>query len=94
MELHRYTKRFIRFLKEEHLYSTFLDLIKEKKRTKFPLKTLDLVVRKEEKNIVEERCVSSLLDVCFKWDDKLLTFEEMDNLFCKAVKVDKNFNYS
>jgi hypothetical protein len=94
MNLHKYTKKFIRFLKEEKVYSTFLILIKEKYDTKDPLKTLNEIISGTEGVISPNRCVSCLLDTCFRWHESPFDFEEMDRLFIKAAKVDNDFNYS
>ena len=95
MNLHKYTRALIRFLKEEKIYSTFLDGIKKKYHTNYPIKKMDDLVKSRESSISSDRCVSNILDMCFNWSgDKILTLEQFDELFIKAIKVDKDFNYS
>ena len=94
MKLHKYTKSLIRFLKEEKIYSTFLEGIKKRYHTDHPLSKIDYLIRCREHAIFPDRCVSTTLDVCFNWEDKILTLEQFDDLFIKATEVDKDFNYS
>ena len=70
------------------------ELIKEKYDTKDPLKTLNEIISGTEGVISPNRCVSCLLDTCFRWHESPFDFEEMDRLFIKAAKVDNDFNYS
>ena len=94
MNLHKYTRALIRFLKEEKIYSTFLDGVKKRYRTDYPLKKIDDLIRGKENAIYSDKCVSTILDLCFNWNDKILTLEQFDDLFIKATKIDKDFNYS
>ena len=93
-KLHKYTKGFIRLLKEERQYSRFLGYIKATRGTDHPLDKLDAIIREKESSIVQERYLSSLIDICFNWDNKNFEKTRFETLFFKATKVDKDFNYS
>lgn len=93
MKLHRYTKSFIRLLKEEKLYNAFLNGVRNRYSTHKPLKIINNLISLNASSISKKYYLSSLVDMCFSWDSGIISEDEFERIFYEATKAQEDLKY-
>lgn len=89
------TKIFKRLIKETGYYGPFIELIRERYKTHSPNKALDSVIAQKSHKINGKFPFTSAVDM-FTWrtlgSRDAITYKDMDDLFCKAIEFEKEYN--